>query len=219
MTPTSLSYSDFSVQLSEIWDAAVVKEQIQQHHAKDPEDFRSKCYQLYLNSFHGKLPFMIIGDDSLAKTKEERYNFGVLAIDKPLFPLDVAGPPTEMNTGAVLSDKDWCVTLNDCYILGAVHARKSFHLCEVSGRLRKGSFWDVKAKRPRVLGRELMMLKKAGYQKANHNYKCLERAFFPGSSTDSIQLKDLVQAAEKTQAFVEIETFLSAKTLQIKKLH
>lgn len=210
MTPTSLSYADFSAQLSEIWDAALVKEQIRTHHAKDPDDFRNKCYQLYLNSFHGKLPFMVIGDE-LLKTKNERYNFGVLAIDKPLYPLLVAGPPTEMNTGAILSEKDWCVTLNDCYILGSVHARKSFHLYEVLGRLEKGSFWDEIAKRPRVLGRELMMLKQAGYLKANHHYKSLERAFFPQSATESVRLSDLVHAAEKTQSFVEIQAFLSPK--------
>lgn len=209
MFPTPLSRDAFSTQLVEIWISAITKKQIKESQAENFEEFSSKCHQLYLNAFHGKLPFMIVGHEKLCESQEERYNFGVLATDQPFYPLTIEGSPTEMNQGAILSQTNWCVTLNDCYILGAIHAQKSFHIFEPLGELEDKTLWDEKYQRPRVLGRELVMLKSVGYQKITHEYKILEKTLVPSKSTQNIRLKNLFEAAEKTQSLMGIRSFIS----------
>lgn len=208
-----LSRDAFSAQLSEIWGSALAKKQIKEQETKNPEELINKCYQLYLNAFHGKLPFMVVGNEKLCESQEERYNFGILATDHPFHPLNMKGPPTEMNQGAILSQTKWCVTLNDSYILGAIHAQKSFHLFEPSGELENNTLWDEKFQRPRVLGRELVMLKAAGYQRVDHKYKILEKAFYPKKSAQNIRLKYLFEAAEKTQSLINIRSFINSRNL------
>lgn len=120
---------------------------------------------------------MIQGWDKLCETPEMLYNFGVLTTGKPFCREPIKGPvPTEMNRGAALYQEDWWVTLNDSYILGTIHAGKTVHLYEPDGKLKDCSLWA--RNRPRVLGRELLMLRASGYHRAEHPYKELERILF-----------------------------------------
>jgi len=63
--------------------------------------------------------------------------------------------------GSVLNDGTWWPLINDAWVLGAVHGLKVFQLTLATIPL--DLLWDKKFNRPRVLGRELIGLKAAGY--------------------------------------------------------
>jgi hypothetical protein len=63
--------------------------------------------------------------------------------------------------GCVLNDGFWWPLINDCWVLGAVHNLKVFHLALAD--IPEGLLWDAGEKRCRVLGRELIGLIAAGY--------------------------------------------------------
>ncbi len=203
-----LPFSEFSRQVSEVWDASLEKKQIKPYQAAHRDEFENKCYQLYLNAFHGKLPFMVIGHEVLCESVEMLYNFGVLTADAVFCKKEIKGPlPPELKQGAVLSQHEWAILLNDSYILGAIHASKSFHLYEPEGLLPDKNFWDPSHRRPRVLGRELMMLKAAGFNNLKHPYPEMEAVFVPKEGRKPC-LKELIEASEKTESLAEIKEFI-----------
>lgn len=58
--------------------------------------------------------------------------------------------------------KDWSILINDCWVLGAVHAHKRFVLeTDINGA---NGFWDATNNRYFVTGRELVGLEMFGYQ-------------------------------------------------------
>jgi hypothetical protein len=63
--------------------------------------------------------------------------------------------------GSVLNDGWWWPFKNDAWVMGGIHGLKRFHLtlAEVPDDL----IWDLRAGRPRVLGRELLGLGAFGY--------------------------------------------------------
>ncbi|KIH82853.1 hypothetical protein UCMB321_3308 [Pseudomonas batumici] len=63
--------------------------------------------------------------------------------------------------GSILNDGFWWPFVNDAWVLGAVHQLKIFHLTLAS--VDDDLLWDGAAARCRVLGRELIGLKTAGY--------------------------------------------------------
>ncbi len=208
ISTTPLPFEDFSQQVSEVWDSSLAKKQIKTSQASHREDFEKRCYKMYLNAIEGILPFMVVGHEGLCESVEMLYNFGVLSTDEPFCKKEIKGPlPTEMHQGAVLSQSNWSVLLNDSYIFGAIHARKSFHLYEPEGRLPNKNFWDDQNQRPRVLGREVMMLKAAGYIRLEHPYPSLEKVLIPGADR-RVGLKELIAAAEKTESLESIRVFI-----------
>jgi hypothetical protein len=69
--------------------------------------------------------------------------------------------------GSIVKDNSWHIFLNDAFIIGAVHARRHFHLynsddnCSIITSV--SSLWDKDKGRFRVLGREIAMLMIADY--------------------------------------------------------
>ncbi|WP_338524325.1 hypothetical protein NUH87_01105 [Pseudomonas batumici] len=63
--------------------------------------------------------------------------------------------------GSILNDGFWWPFINDAWVLGALHQLKIFHLTLAS--VEDDLLWDSAATRCRVLGRELIGLKTAGY--------------------------------------------------------
>lgn len=58
--------------------------------------------------------------------------------------------------------KDWSIMINDCWVLGAVHAQKRFVLeTDINSA---ADFWDANHNRYFVTGRELVGLELFGYQ-------------------------------------------------------
>lgn len=198
-----LTYREFSTQLNEIWDQARAKRQIK---CDDRESVIKKCYEIYQNAFCGKLPLAVIGDDQLCESTLERYNFGILATDLPFVELLNNNPSTEMHDGAILSEKDWFVVFNDCYILGLLHARKVFHLYEREGGIQDQNLWNSELSRPRVLGRELLMIRFAGYQQQTHPY--LGKSFVPPEDSPTPSLIELYSTVERVNSFQMIKDFL-----------
>src|SRR5579872_7377200 len=108
-----LPFSEFSQQISEVWDQSLAKKQITTSQAARRDEFEDKCYRLYLNAFHGKLPFMVIGQEDLRESVEHLYNFGVLTADDVCCQKTINGPLSpELKQGAILSQKKWSILLN-----------------------------------------------------------------------------------------------------------
>lgn len=73
-----------------------------------------------------------------------------------------------LHQGAMINESNWWPYRNDLFILGAIHGGRSFHIVGKRGQLPADDLlWDYPEKRPHVLGRELIMLKAAGYQWIN----------------------------------------------------
>lgn len=70
-----------------------------------------------------------------------------------------------LHQGAMINESNWWPYRNDLFILGAIHGERSFHIVGKKGQFPADELlWDYAEKRPHVLGRELIMLKAAGYQ-------------------------------------------------------
>ncbi|MBS0652572.1 MAG: hypothetical protein JSR39_03500 [Verrucomicrobia bacterium] len=126
-----------------------------------------------------RLPFVILGTDAIRGDADAAQNFGTIAIEPAsLAQKEVARVferaypelnPKERKSllkahfreGAIINASNWYVFLNDCFIYGALGANKEFHVGLKS--IKHELIWDDKNKRPRALGRELLMLKFSGY--------------------------------------------------------
>jgi len=70
-----------------------------------------------------------------------------------------------LHQGAMINESNWWPYRNDLFILGAIHGERSFHIVGKKGQMPADDLlWDYAEKRSHVLGRELIMLKAAGYQ-------------------------------------------------------
>lgn len=125
-----------------------------------------------------RFDFVVLGSDAIRSDSVAALNFGTIALE----PASLAqkevrkvfqdcyvlkGKPLKnllnvhFREGAIVNAANWYVFLNDCFMYGAIGAGKEFHvgLESIDNQL----LWDEKNMRPRVLGRELLMLKLAGY--------------------------------------------------------
>jgi hypothetical protein len=83
-----------------------------------------------------------------------------------------------LRRGSVLNDGWWWTFKNDAWVMGCVHGLKVMQLSK-EGLAQLSDLddlvWDASAKRPRVLGRELIGLHAAGYKRIVHfSYKEVE---------------------------------------------
>lgn len=126
-----------------------------------------------------RLPFVILGTDAIREDADAAQNFGTIAIEPASMAqkevarvFERAYPElnpkerksllkTHFREGAIINASNWYVFLNDCFIYGALGANKEFHVGLKS--IKHELIWDNKNKRPRALGRELLMLKFSGY--------------------------------------------------------
>ncbi|MBS0620073.1 MAG: hypothetical protein JSS61_01260 [Verrucomicrobia bacterium] len=135
------------------------------------------AYQLYKNSAANPLHLTLLGGEELRSANTLLENFGTRATTAPcvsgsvLKSLDRNGCAL---TGSILCDKNWNLLKNDAAILGAIHARHTFIICSPTPvpHGHAFTFADVpddllfcpKENRPRVLGRELAMLRCSSYE-------------------------------------------------------
>ncbi len=126
-----------------------------------------------------RLPFVVLGTDAIREDADAAQNFGTIAVEPAslaqkevtkvfrqafpeLNPKDLKSLiKTHFREGAIINASNWYVFLNDCFIYGALGANKEFHVGLKS--IKHELIWDDKNKRPRALGRELLMLKFSGY--------------------------------------------------------
>lgn len=144
----------------------------------------ARAFQGYQCALNGQLPFMILGDETLRSEQSLLNNVGTLATEPQTdqkvtekFLKEVMNIPqkdrqfkevvkTHLTQGAVLNDSNWWLYRNDLFMLGAIHARKEFHIASKRGvEPRDDQLWDKENGYSRVLGRELVMLEMAGYKR------------------------------------------------------
>lgn len=136
----------------------------------------SKAYLLYKRAYEGSLPVMVIGGSDLrgGERELEFLNFGTIAKETPRCSTRIIQTIREREKeaesklsmtqyGAILCESSWDIIQNDAYVLGGIHARKTFYLYLNGPSNLSGVLWDQKAGRPRVVGREIIMLNAAGY--------------------------------------------------------
>lgn len=140
--------------------------------------------EAYQNAYEAFLPFMILGGEGIREEDNLLKNVGTLATDPQVNLKKIAdflqrtlrlekgdkqlktAVKVHTTQGAILNDSNWWPFRNDMFMLGAIHSEKEFHLATENGKEPSDDIlWDKKNKRPRVVGRELIMLALAGYQK------------------------------------------------------
>jgi hypothetical protein len=138
----------------------------------------------YENAFNSFLPFVILGDATIREEETLIQNMGTLATDPQVNQKKISdfleeslklenknkqlksAVKVHTTQGALLNDSNWWPFRNDMFMLGSIHSGKEFHLAFKNGKEPSDdSLWDNANKRPRVLGRELIMLALAGYKK------------------------------------------------------
>lgn len=186
-----LSINEFTAQLNAVWDKAeesglipcisrlkkalkestslpsktndAVEARLKSKMERGKTIIQEGAYSLYENAYEGNLPCMVIGADKLRSSEVEMKNFGVLSEKAPFCPPELASSLPEKWKGGILCDKSWSVMKNDAYVLGSIHAKKTFYLFKEKEQLQS-ILWDKKNNRPHVTGREIAMLYEAGYR-------------------------------------------------------
>lgn len=197
--------------------------------------------EAYENAFNGFLPFVILGNEKIREEETLLQNMGTLATDPQVNQKKISRfldttSPSKMNgkqlktavkihttQGAILNDSNWWLFRNDMFVLGSIHSGKEFHLASKAGKEPSDDLlWDAEHNRPRVLGRELIMLAAAGYQKAEQTtYRKkgrvtplnLEHAFFlpEGKQTTELMLSACRKKFAEIKSAAEIRTLFDRK--------
>lgn len=143
------------------------------------------AFKGYLLALDTNLPLLLLGGAEMRDDLALQTNFGVLATKpqcnekmiREIF--KKVHPPKEnanqsvkevvkshVTRGSIINESNWWIFRNDMFILGAIHGKREFHIARPKGnRPSEEMLWDAKTNRPRALGRELIMLKAAGYQR------------------------------------------------------
>jgi len=123
-------------------------------------------YAMYTNARQGALGMMILGDESIRGEKELLENMGVTSVTPAGAAKVIQGALADQRQtrGAVLNELYWWPFFNDCWVLGGVHGKMEFHLA-FDGWPADDQLWDAKNSRPKMLGRELLILSAAGYSR------------------------------------------------------
>lgn len=135
-------------------------------HANLPtiEDPYAYGFSMYENARRSSLGLLVLGDASIRGDRDLLVNLGVSSVTAD----DAAGVVTgdeieeRRSRGAVLNELRWWPFVNDCWVLGGIHGRMEFHLGREQWPV-EDEVWDGGTGRPRMLGRELMILSVAGY--------------------------------------------------------
>lgn len=131
---------------------------------KNPKDSAKLVWSVYRNTYKSELPFILLGPNQIRETFKEE--FGLVEISKK---------PT--NGGSILAGQ-WSYFINYMFLLGAIHARKEVHTT-MTHIPRFIELWDAKRNAPTALAREIVILKLAGYTKADTNQEDYGISFEP----------------------------------------
>ncbi|EPJ95534.1 hypothetical protein [Pseudomonas sp. CFII68] len=133
-------------------------------------------WELYQNAYKNALNALVLGE--LATLRKEGgedlfTNFGTTSYtpdshSKKFF--TGQKPEASQQTGSILSEQYWWPLMNDCWLLGGVHRLCVFYLAYKKA-LNKNFLWSDAAKRPTILGRELIALEAFGYKRISHPYE------------------------------------------------
>lgn len=138
-------------------------------HKRKLEDERlnlqTECQKIYNKAVSSKMPF-VLGSEELRGSEGviEMKNFGVLCTDIPACPKAVIASGVDVQTGAILCDSSWSVIKNDWAMLGVIHAARTCYVSKIHDKDLEKDLWDEESLRPKVLGREIVMLHFAGYR-------------------------------------------------------
>lgn len=134
-----------------------------------PKDAARLGYDIYSRSRSRDMDIMIIGPNRIREDQELVKNVGCVLgnINKKRI-AKLEDGQSHVYKGAILGEKQWSGFINDLYMLGGVHARKVFHFSIKRGRpLRESDVWDREKGHLNTTGRELLLLKLAGYKKVS----------------------------------------------------
>lgn len=135
----------------------------------NPKDAAKLGYTIYSRSKSCDSDIMIIGPNRIREDSLLINNVGCVLGNlgkKKIIKLGV--DQKHHYQGAILGEKQWSGFINDLYMLGGVHAGKAFHFSIEGGRLlRESDVWDNEKGHLNTTGRELLLLKLAGYRKVS----------------------------------------------------
>lgn len=177
--------------------------------ATERAELEQECYKIYLKACSQDMPF-VLGAEELRSSKgiPEMKNFGVLCCEKPACPRAVLESGVDVHTGAILCDSSWSVFKNDWAMLGVIHAGRTCYVSNISKKELDDDLWDEDNKRPKVLGREIVMLHQAGYKQVVED-RMIERfghmfMIEDKSKLSLISYSDLVKATKLVTSKNEI---------------
>lgn len=121
-------------------------------------------YQMYQNCYKASLEMLVLGDESIRGDKQLLSNLGATSVEpsSPAAKAIKSKDPSRINHGAVLNERYWWPFFNDCWVMGGVHGKHEFHLGHADWP-DDAELWDASNARPKMLGRELLILSIAGY--------------------------------------------------------
>jgi len=124
-------------------------------------------------------------------------------------------PPEHFSKGSVVADNAWHVYYNDAFIVGAIHASKSF---QVSGvpisreppHISDDRLWLVKERDFRVFGREIAMLAVTGYTPSVYTFAdgTSGITFTAPAKPTEMSFSEIIAAAKK-MSLQAVKDFLS----------
>jgi hypothetical protein len=149
----------------------------------ETEEF-DNAWQVYSNAANTQLTLLVLGDISIRSDEDLLQNVGTTAN----FPMRSKKSLAASNQkGSVLNEKYWWPMINDAWVLGGVHSLTPFHMA-YNSRPPDDDLWDLRGKRPRVLGRELLGLFTFGYRRIRHSHEAkLGIVFAPVNKTKATQ--------------------------------
>ena len=136
----------------------------------------NNAWRLYSNAKANNLGMLVLGGEDIRTDADLTNNMGTTAanpVDNRSGTTVSASAPSGSNTtGSVLKERFWWPMLNDAWVLGGLHGLAQFHLASPSiASVSDDSLWDAGAKRPRVLGREIIGLFNFGYVRVSHDHE------------------------------------------------
>ncbi|MBK5549643.1 hypothetical protein JFU49_04990 [Pseudomonas sp. TH03] len=179
----------FKAELETIWNSAVIRHKPSWYGVGSQEVEIDDAWLMYEHARKSTLQELLLGDTKLRSHMEILKNFGTTSgtkttmeqgslfeeglrrnkitaghVQESLSTVPVplrTGDKQHIRFGSVLNDGWWWPFKNDAWILGGIHGLRRFHLA--MSDVPDDLIWDKANGRPRMLGRELIGLKTAGY--------------------------------------------------------
>ncbi len=174
-----LTKEDLFIYCNQNW-SGIIKEN-QGNPGRGAKQATELGFEVYKRAASRVLDFTIIGPNRLREDRDLCSNVGqVLGNLSKRAIKEIRNTPELLYTaeGAILGEKQWSGLINDLFMLGAVHAKKTFHFSIPAGReLTNQDVWDTKKQKLTTTGRELLLLKLAGYQKITDGGKAMTTIF------------------------------------------